>query len=139
MDADPEVRRHLGGPPEPVAHRAEVRANIEAGHRARYRMWALEWRDRPGFLGQCGLRPCHLPNHIELTWRLARDGWGRGLASEAASAVMAHARDDLGHRAFVAFIEPANAASQRVAMKIGLHEAGETVMHGKRQMVWRRD
>ena len=139
MDADPEVRRHLGGPPEPTAHRAAIRVAIEAGASVDYRMWVIEERDRPGFLGQCGLRSCHLPNHIELTWRLPRVTWRQGFASEAAAAVMAHARHDLGHRVFAAFIEPANEASQRVTAKIGLHAAGETVMFGKRQLVWRCD
>jgi RimJ/RimL family protein N-acetyltransferase len=30
MDADPEVRRFMGGPPHAEAHRAEVHANIFA-------------------------------------------------------------------------------------------------------------
>jgi RimJ/RimL family protein N-acetyltransferase len=96
MDADTEVRRFMGGPPHAQAHRAEVCANIVDGQPT-HRRWAIEWRDRPGFLGQCGLS------------------------------------------AFVAFIHADNGASQRVADKVGLRPAGETVLHGYRHLVYRLD
>jgi RimJ/RimL family protein N-acetyltransferase len=138
MDADADVRRFMGGPPQAQAHRAEVCANIVDGQPT-HRRWAIEWRDRPGFLGQCGLSRCHLPGCTALTWRLGRAHWGRGIASEAVGAVLRHAREDLGLSAFVAFIHADNAASQRVADKVGLRPAGETVLHGYRQLVYRLD
>lgn len=138
MDADPEVRRFMGGPPHPEAHRAEVRANIVDG-RPSHQRWAIEWRDRPGFLGQCGLSLCHLPGCTALTWRLARAHWGRGVASEAVGAMLRHAREDLGMRSFVAFIHADNQASRRVADKVGLRPAGETELNGYRQLVYRLD
>jgi len=55
-DADTDVRRFMGSPPQGKAHRAEVWANILDGQPSRPR-WAVEWLDRPGFLGQCGLAP----------------------------------------------------------------------------------
>jgi RimJ/RimL family protein N-acetyltransferase len=138
MDADPEVRRFMGGPPPTEAHRAEVRANIVDGRPSHHR-WAIEWRDRPGFLGQCGLGLCHLPACNALTWRLVRAHWGRGVASEAVGAMLQHAREDLGMHSFVAFIHVDNQASRRVADKVGLLPAGETVLHGYRQLVYRLD
>ena len=138
MDADADVRRFMGGPPHVEAHRAEVSANIIDG-RPSHRRWAIEWRDRPGFLGQCGLSLCHLPACTAVTWRLGRAHWGRGIASEAVGAMLRHAREDLGLGAFVAFIHADNQASRRVADKVGLKPAGETVLHGYRQLVYRLD
>ncbi len=138
MDADSEVRRFMGGPPHAAAHRAEVRANIVDG-RPSHRRWAIEWRDRPGFLGQCGLDLCHLPACTALTWRLARAHWGRGVASEAVGAMLRHAREDLKLGSLVAFIHADNGASRRVADKVGLKPAGETELHGYRQLVYRLD
>jgi RimJ/RimL family protein N-acetyltransferase len=60
LDTDPEVRLYLGGPLEAVAHRAEVRGNIVNGTMPDYLRWAIEWRDQPGFLGQC-LAICREP------------------------------------------------------------------------------
>ena len=138
MDADAEVRRFMGGPLQTEAHRAEVRANIIDG-RPSFVRWAIEWRDRPGFLGQCGLGLCHLPGCTAVTWRLGRAHWGRGIASEAVGAMLRHAREDLRLNPFVAFIHADNGASQRVADKVGLRPAGETVLHGYRQLVYRLD
>jgi RimJ/RimL family protein N-acetyltransferase len=139
MDIDPEVRRYLGGPLDPVAHRAEVRGNIVDGTMADYPRWAIEWKECPGFLGQCGIRPCHLPGTTELTWRLVRAAWRRGVASEAAAAMLAHVRADRGVRSVVAFIHPDNAGSRGVARKLGLRPDGETRLHGSRQLIYRLD
>jgi RimJ/RimL family protein N-acetyltransferase len=139
MDSDPEVRRYLGGPLAPLAHRTEVRGNIVDGTMSDYLRWAIEWKDRPGFLGQCGIRLCHLPGTTELTWRLVRAGWRQGVASEAAAAMLAHARAGRGAGPVVAFIHPDNAGSQGVARKLGLRPAGETQMHGSRQLIYRLD
>jgi|SRR5262245_10706557 len=139
MDADAEVRRFIGGPPEAAAHRAEVHKHLVEGlPRSEWR-WAVEWRDCSGFLGQIGLKPCHLPGCSELTWRLVRVAWGQGIATEAVAAMLVHARAELGIRSFVAFIEAGNRASRRVAEKIGLQPAGETVLHGLPQLVYRLD
>ena len=139
MDTDPEVRRYLGGPLEPIKHRADVRGNIVDGTMPDYLRWAIEWLDRPGFLGQCGIRPCHLPGTTELTWRLMRHAWRQGVGSEAAAAMLVHIRAERGAGPVVAFIHPDNAGSQGVARKLGLHPAGETRMNGTRQLVYRLD
>jgi RimJ/RimL family protein N-acetyltransferase len=139
MDTDPEVRRYLGGPLEPVAHRAEVTGNIVDGTMAHYPRWAIEWLDRPGFIGQCGIRACHLPGTTELTWRLVRHAWRQGVGSEAAAAMLAHVRAERGAGPVVAFIHPDNAGSQGVARRLGLRPDGETEMHGSRQLVFRLD
>lgn len=48
------------------------------------------------------------------------DRQGQGLATEAATAVRAFARDVLHAPRLTAIIKPENVASQRVALKIGL-------------------
>ena len=139
MDADTEVRRFIGRPPAPAAHRAEVRRTLVEGlPRSEWR-WAVEWRSQPGFLGQIGLKPCHLPDCSELTWRLVRAAWGQGIATEAVGAMLDHARAELGVRSLAAFIEAGNRASRRVAEKMGLQPAGETVLHGLPQLFYRLD
>ena len=139
MDADPEVRRFIGGPRDPAAHRAGLRKALVEGLPPSEWRWAVEWRDRPGFLGQIGLKPCHLPDCSELTWRLVRAAWGRGVASEAVRAMLDHARAALDVRSVVAFIEAGNGASRRVAEKMGLLPAGETVLNDLPQLLYRLD
>jgi RimJ/RimL family protein N-acetyltransferase len=67
----------------------------------------------PTFLPELAGRP-------ELGWRLARRAWGRGLATEAATAARDHAFATLGLPALISIIHPQNARSRRVATKLGM-------------------
>jgi RimJ/RimL family protein N-acetyltransferase len=78
-----------------------------------------------------------LPDTTEIGWRLTRASWGQGIASETAGAMLQHARDELRVGPVVALIHPDTAASVRVARKIGLRPAGETIVRGGRQLVYR--
>ncbi len=74
-------------------------------------------------IGLCGIQPLDagsLDGHFELGWWIWRDHWGRGHASEASRAVLEHARDVLRLDRLLAVIDPPNAASIRVAEKLGM-------------------
>ena len=66
--------------------------------------WSHEWG------------PTGLP---EIGWRLGRSFWGRGLATEAAHAVVSRARAAEVPR-LISMIHEGNAASMRVARKLGM-------------------
>lgn len=135
MERDEDVRRFIGGP---VDIRAEVTESIVNGRPAPHFVWAIEWRDQPGFLGQCSLNPPQQLGATELSWRLARANWGQGIATEAAAMMLHHALDELRVGSVVALMHPDNVASQRVAEKIGLHRTGETAfIKAVRQLVYR--
>lgn len=72
-------------------------------------------------IGGCGLSL--LDGEINLGYWIARDSWGRGYATEAASALLglAHA---LGHGRIVAHHYIDNAASGRVLEKVGFRRTG---------------
>ncbi|WP_040159571.1 GNAT family N-acetyltransferase [Nigerium massiliense] len=63
--------------------------------------------------------------HIEIGWHLHPDAWGRGVATEAAAAVLGHAwSGGLSH--VLAVTHPDNVASQAVARRIGMRDLGLT-------------
>lgn len=64
---------------------------------------------------------------LEIGWWVAPHAWGRGIATEAASAVLAEAFDRLDAAAVVARFHIANIASARVTAKLGLVPVDETV------------
>ena len=72
-------------------------------------------------IGDCGLELMDVG--AELGYDLRADRWGRGLATEAASAVRDHAFSALGLDRLVSLIRSGNAASRRVAEKVGMHHA----------------
>ena len=138
MDADPEVRRFMGGPLDPQVHRVEVVANILIC-RPKHWSWAIECKDRGGFLGMCLLRPWEGTEFICLGWRLLRQHWGQGFATEASRAVLDHALRVLGIDLVVAIVDPRNLASIRVAEKIGLRHVGTILRCGTEQPLFRAE
>ena len=67
---------------------------------------------------------------MEIGWRLARETWGQGYATEAAHAVADHAFGPLGLDALVAFTAEWNRPSRRVMEKLGMtHDPAEDFLH----------
>lgn len=120
MNLEPGVTAHVDGPwPDPVAHRAFVEGSIRRGWPPGLGYWVVE--DAPGaFAGWVLLIPEDGEGpEIEIGWRLRPRCWGRGIATEAAAPVLRHGFDTLRLPRVVAGIKAANAASLRVAAKLG--------------------
>src|SRR3546814_17538372 len=60
----------------------------------------------------------------EVGWTFHRDAWGKGYATEAATAAMDYAFDTLGWDRVIHCIDPDNLASQRVALRLGSQNQG---------------
>ena len=127
---DPEVSYWLGG--------ALSQAELEgAFQRARLTirdtgmgMWAAERRSDGAVVGSVGARRISFQDHplqgeIELGWRLSRDQWGFGYASEGAAAVLAWAWGNLRDDRVVAFTASTNGRSEAVMRRIGMARAPE--------------
>ena len=125
INADPEVTRHLRGRPLTRAESDDLARRIQAHWAARgFGLWAVERRADGRMIGFAGLAvPTFLPAvlpAVEVGWRLARDVWGQGLATEAGRAGLDQAFTTVDLDRVVSLIRPANAASRRVAEKLGL-------------------
>jgi len=70
-------------------------------------------------------------SEIEIGWRLRPDAWGQGIATEAASALLAHAFGTLALARVSAVIHADNLASQRVAAKIGMRLSHSSEQDGR--------
>jgi RimJ/RimL family protein N-acetyltransferase len=132
MDLDPEVHRHIfvHGPPDPAAHRAELRERIASGWPREGGLWVVEWRETPGFLGWCCLVPLEDSDLIELGYRYVRAAWGQGVATEAGRAVLNYGFRTLGFDPIVAVARRENLASRRVLEKLGLRAQGLRFHYG---------
>jgi RimJ/RimL family protein N-acetyltransferase len=83
-------------------------------------LW-LVVRDASGErLGMCGLVDRDGLDHHDIGYAYLARHSGKGYATEAARAVLAHAREALGHQTILAITAPDNTPSQRVLEKIGL-------------------
>jgi RimJ/RimL family protein N-acetyltransferase len=89
-----------------------------------YGLWAVELSPERPLVGYVGLSPVEIDvafaPAVELGWRLARDCWGRGLASEAASAAIAFAFERLDLSDLVAYTAVVNTRSRRLMERLGM-------------------
>jgi RimJ/RimL family protein N-acetyltransferase len=132
MDLDPDVHRFIySEPPDPKERRAQLRARIAAGWPAIGGIWVVERQDDPGFLGWCGLFPFEESGLVEIGYRYLPSAWGRGIATEAARAVLDYGFRRLCFDPIVAVTHPANLASQHVLAKIGLAARGSAFYYGQ--------
>ena len=137
MDRDPEVTRFVHGPwSDAPAHQNFIESRTRGPYLDGLGYWTIALLDDPeAFLGWVLLIPNDgIGPEIEIGWRLRRQAWGQGLATEAAAPVLHHAFATVGLAEVVAEIDTRNAASQRVAEKLGLRLQGE-VQHSERCVV----
>ena len=72
------------------------------------------------FIGHMPFHPWFAPQTYEIGWAFSRAFQGRGNATEAAQALLAHAFGPLKAHRVIATCQPENIASWRVAEKLGL-------------------
>jgi [ribosomal protein S5]-alanine N-acetyltransferase len=140
LHQEPEVVRYFGGKPWPEAMTRQwfeetlgFYRDLDAGQLA-----VVRTSDQR-LIGRCGLTPFYVTwepdlvcRHaasywpdagesatLELGYTLTRDAWGQGFATEAAARLRDHAFADRELPRLLAFIDPENAPSLRVAARLG--------------------
>jgi RimJ/RimL family protein N-acetyltransferase len=150
LNADPVVMEHLPS----VLSRAEsdafaARIRAELAERG-FGLWALEVPGVAPFVGFTGLAVPRFDAHftgkrsaqrgrspsgvveecVEIGWRLAREHWGRGYATEAASRALSFGFERLGLAEIVSFTAVGNTRSRRVMEKLGMtHDPADDFDH----------
>jgi RimJ/RimL family protein N-acetyltransferase len=131
MNADPQVREFFRSVLTREQSDAEARYFRELYERDGFSMFAAEVRETGRFAGFIGMMtmdfavPSVKQPAVEVGWRLAREFWGRGVATEGARAVLEHAFGTLGLLEVVAYTVPTNVRSLRVMEKIGMRHMPE--------------
>ncbi len=124
LNTDPEVMRYLGG----LRSRAQSDAFIDwaSGLIAErgWGLWAVEVVGGSRFIGVVGLNETNetsdLPNAVEVSWKLAREHWGHGFATEAAREAVRFGFEQVGLDEIVSLTVPANTRSRAVMQRLGM-------------------
>jgi ribosomal-protein-alanine N-acetyltransferase len=126
----PEVERWLRPSPLPPFNPGAIEELVE-GDRAHWSdhgfgPWVLIERESGGFAGRGGLHWTTVEDvaMVELAWSVEPRLHGNGYATEMARSAIEWARE-LEIEELIALVLPANAASRRVAEKVGCEPAGE--------------
>ena len=122
MNADAEVMHDLGGPIGRDVSDAKLDRYAAAFTRDGYSRWVVESRDGT-FLGYTGVMHRFEPaigEHDEIAWRLVRDAWGHGYATEATRAALRDVFTRAKLTEVLSYTSADNLRSQAVMAKAGL-------------------
>ncbi|MHA7304182.1 GNAT family N-acetyltransferase [Arthrobacter sp. TMN-49] len=130
------VQRFIGAEPAVMVSRTEAEervARFQSIDHPVHGIWAVT-RSSDGLavgtlllkpIPASGEEPLKPSDDVEIGWHFHPDHWGNGYATEAAAAVLDHAFSN-GLSQVVAVTNPANEASQRVCLRIGMAHQGLT-------------
>ena len=138
MCADPEVVRYLGEGRTLSRGEAWRQMAMILGHwqLRGYGLWAVEEREGGKLLGRIGFfNPAGWPG-FELGWALRKEAWGRGYATEGARRALEYAFTEMGREHVISLIHPENAASVKVAERIGERLEGRTELFGREVLTY---
>ncbi len=137
---DPEVRKYF---PEGTLTHEETKEELEWIINVYYGqygfgLWATIHKETNELIGRCGLLPWTIEgrSEVEVAYLLSKAHWGRGLGTEAARAVLAYGFDQLRLSRLICLIDPANEASIKVAMKIGMTLEREGDIEGEPTLLY---
>jgi ribosomal-protein-alanine N-acetyltransferase len=138
--ADPDVMRYI---PYGVLDTAGLERVLEKYARVEaergYTFWAIVDRRSGRFLGDVGFGVHEPTGEPELGYTLAPDAWGNGYAAEAARACLDAALAHLDVERVVALVDVDNAASLRVAERIGMQRQGVVEAHGRPHVLFAKE
>lgn len=134
LNADPEVMEFFPAPmtAEQSAEMLGIQQSLlEAGRPAYFAVDIWSTSTFIGFIGlnvprfDAAFTPC-----VEIAWRLKREFWGNGYATEGANAVLKYGFVTLGLPEIVAFTATGNERSRAVMERLGMtHDPGEDFDH----------
>src|SRR5215470_13256505 len=123
LNADPVVMGDLGGPLSRDDSDAKLDRYLEAWGNNGYGRWLVETISGT-FVGYCGVMPVRanhpIGSHDEIGWRLIRDAWGHGYATETARAALIDVFRRVNLMEVLAYTDAQNIRSQAVMRRLGL-------------------
>ena len=125
LNQDPEVMQYF---PKPYSQAESLRLyqSIQDEVKAYgYSLWAVEEKTSQEFIGLVGLHHSDLrifagKEAVEIGWRLRKEFWNRGYATEAAQACLDFAFQQAGLSEVYSFTSLLNQPSQKVMQKLGM-------------------
>jgi RimJ/RimL family protein N-acetyltransferase len=134
MNADPAVMEHFPSTMTREQSNDFVDRISPAIDERGWGLWALEVRETGRFIGFTGLSvpsfEAHFTPAVEIGWRLTKEAWGNGYATEAARAALTYGFGSAGLDEIVSFTTTTNLPSQRVMQRIGMtHDEADDFDH----------
>jgi RimJ/RimL family protein N-acetyltransferase len=135
---DPVVMRFTPTAPDKSIEDTITRLSSYQDHQKAhgFSKWLVLGRDSGVAIGDSGLSVLPEYGWVDLGFRFAQPYWGRGLATEVASAWVRAALDEFHLGQLGAFAHPKNLASIRVLEKVGFHAERRDMVMGMDSIVF---
>ncbi|GAC1305616.1 MAG: GNAT family N-acetyltransferase [Ktedonobacteraceae bacterium] len=114
-----QVRQFLGGVVSQEVIDGKIASIEQHWNEHGFGQWAVFEKETGRIVGLCGLHRSE--EGIELSYMFFPAFWGRGLATEAASASLNHGFRTLAFERIVAITQEVNYSSYRLLEKVGMH------------------
>ncbi|MBI0426631.1 GNAT family N-acetyltransferase [Psychrobacter sp. NG27] len=133
MNADLEVMKYFPKPLLPKVSDAIANKCSQLIKDNGWGFWAVSLKETDTFIGMVGLNEAHtdmpFAPAVEIAWRLHKDYWGQGYATEAARASLHYAFTKLALEDVVSFTTVINKRSQLIMQRIGMINLQENFYH----------
>jgi RimJ/RimL family protein N-acetyltransferase len=130
--SSPEVLRYL--PPIPritleqatqaIARRMKMEAELG------YAPFIILTKDNDQFIGSGGVVPVKDTSDVEIAYHFMPSAWGKGYATEAATAILAFGFERASLKEIIGLAFPDNVASWKVLEKVGMRFVGTATYYG---------
>jgi ribosomal-protein-alanine N-acetyltransferase len=118
---------------------AVVAESMRLFETAGYGLWGARLGATSDLMGFGGYWFFHEPPRLELLFGLAESHWGKGLATELASAVLTFGLTRRGFREVLASTDVANGRSVRVLARLGFALERQAISEGRDTLFFRYD
>jgi RimJ/RimL family protein N-acetyltransferase len=129
--ADAEVMQYIGAGPLTFAQATErLERYVRCWEEHGLGMFSVRLRDEKVPVGWAGLQPLSGTPEIEVGYAFGKAAWGRGFATEVASAAVRWGFEERGLDRIVAVASSENQGSRHVMDKLGMHYEGMRPVYG---------
>ncbi|WP_456619921.1 MULTISPECIES: GNAT family N-acetyltransferase [unclassified Bradyrhizobium] len=138
LHLDAEVSRYLGGVRSAETTKIYLAVNMAHWDQHGFGLWALRTTDGQ-FAGRAGIRHILVDgiDEIEIAYTFKREFWGKGLASEIATALTDIGLSQLKLPSLIGLVFVGHGASRRVLEKSNYVLEKSTTHHGEDVVIYR--
>jgi len=138
LNADPEMLKFTGDVPFRDEQEAKYFIiNYKHFYKHGFGRWVIVDKNNNEFLGWCGLKR-HADGMVDLGYRIKKEHWGKGIATECAKACIHYGFDQLNLTEIVGRSAKANFASINILEKVGMRFWKADTCDGIADAVWYR-
>jgi RimJ/RimL family protein N-acetyltransferase len=120
--SDPEAMRYYPSTKNENETREWIKWTLNNYAKYGVGLWIVEDKATGDFLGQCGIVPQEVDGDIkmEIGYLFVRRAWGKGYATEAATACKKFGFEQLNESEMISLVDVYNIPSSKVAERIGM-------------------